>query len=373
MKRHGRLWERLTSFPNLVQAARKARRGKGSLDNVARFHLDLERQLCRLQDELRGQTYRPGAYRTFRIFEPKPRLISAAPYRDRVVHHALCGVVEPLFEPAFVFDSYACRRAKGTHAAVDRLTTFARGRRYVLKCDVSKYFASIDHAILKRLVARKVKDRDVLWLVGLIIDSSNPQEPVLEWFPGDDLLGPLARRRGLPLGNQTSQFLANVYLDPFDHFVKETLGARHYIRYVDDFVILHDDKAWLSDARERCREFLESLRLRLHPHKSVIARVVDGVRFLGYRVFPDHRRLPPDNVTRMKRRLRRLQQAFAHGEVSVEQVRQRVASWIGHASHADTYRLRQRLLGATSFDRGATGPSGVAVELSCGAGRLLEQ
>ena len=216
----------LGGFPNLVRAAEKAGRGKRSLAGVARFHYDLERQLCRLQDELRAHTYVPGAYRTFRIHDPKPRLISAAPYRDRVVHHALCRVIEPVFEPAFVFDSYACRHGKGTHAAVSRLGTFARRRyRYVLKCDVSRYFPSIDHDILKGLLARKLKDPDVLRLVNLIIDRSNPQEPMLEWFAGDGLFTPVERRRGLPIGNQTSQFFGNVYLNPFDHFVAETLRA----------------------------------------------------------------------------------------------------------------------------------------------------
>jgi retron-type reverse transcriptase len=351
LKRHGGLWNALTSFSNLVRAAEKASRGKTRLANVARFHYDLEAQICRLQDELRDQTYQPGAYRTFQIFEPKPRIISAAPYRDRVVHHALCSLLEFVFEPTFISDSYACRRGKGTHAALDRFTEFARGNRYVLKCDVRKFFPSVDHEILKSLIARKIKDRDVLWLADRIIDHSNEQEPVIEWFAGDDLLTPSERRRGLPIGNQTSQFFANVYLNPFDHFVKETLRARGYIRYVDDFVVFSDDKEWLADVRERCREFLGTLRLRLHPNKSVISRVADGTRFLGFRVFPERRRLVRENVVRMKRRLRRMAEWYADGSIGAEQIRQRLMSWIGHAQHADTYRLRARLFGQASFSR----------------------
>ena len=163
---------------------------------------------------------------------------------------------------------------------------------------------------------------------------------MLEWFPGDDLFTPAERRRGLPIGNQTSQFFGNVYLSPFDHFVAEALKVPAYVRYVDDFLLLSDDKAWLATARERCREYLETLRLRLHPRKSVIVRVEDGVRFLGYRVFPGHRRLVRENVTRMTRRLRWMQAAFARGELSAADVRHRLVSWIGHAQHADTYRLR---------------------------------
>jgi retron-type reverse transcriptase len=164
MKRVGNLWETLVSFPNLLRAALKARRGKRHRPNVARFEQELERELCRLQAELRQQIYRPGPYHTFILQETKPRLISAAPFRDRVVHHALCQVLEPIFEPAFVFDSYACRKGKGTHAAVDRFTSFARRYPYVLKCDVQKYFPSVDHGILEELLAHKIKDVRVLWL-----------------------------------------------------------------------------------------------------------------------------------------------------------------------------------------------------------------
>jgi len=219
MRRHGHLREGLIAFENLLRAAEKARRGKRFRPPAARFFFHLERELTRLHDELAAKTYRPGPYRTFTLHEGKARQISAAPFRDRVVHHALTGVLEPIFERSFVFDSDACRKGKGTHAAVDRCQGFARRYRYVLKADVRKFFPSIDHAILKGLVARKVKDPHVLWLVDRIIDHGNPQDPVLMWFPGDDLFTPTERRRRLPLGNQTSRFFANVYLDPLDHFV----------------------------------------------------------------------------------------------------------------------------------------------------------
>jgi hypothetical protein len=339
MKRQGHLWDELTSFRNLLQAALKARRGKRRRANVACFEFHLEGELHRLQDDLRRQTYTPGPYRTFQITEPKPRLISAAPFRDRVVHHALCNILEPIFEPSFIFDSYGCRKGKDTHAAVDRFTQFIRRHGYVLKCDVSKYFPSIDHQILEGLIARKVKDRTVLWLVKRIIAHSNPQEPVQEWFAGDDLFSPAGRQRGLPLGNQTSQFFANVYLDPLDHFVKQVLRARCYLRYVDDFGLVSDDKGWLAEAREHCREFLCSLRLRLHPRKAVISRAEDGTRLLGYRVFPDHRLLPHASVTRMKRRLLRMETARRQGRLTATAEQARIASWLGHAGHADTFGL----------------------------------
>jgi hypothetical protein len=248
MKRTGNLWDTLTGFPHLLACARKARLRKSSRDNVRRFHFDLERHLLRLQDELRDGSYRPGPYTVFRIADPTPRLICAAPYRDRIVHHALCGVLEPIWERSFIHDSYACRGGKGTHAAVDRYCSFARTRLYALKCDVSKYFASIDHALLVELLAGKVKDRRVLDLAGQIIAHSPPQDDLAALFP-EDPLWQQPRRRGLPLGNQTSQFFANVYLDPFDHFVKETLRERAYLRYVDDFVVLGNDTEVLAEVR----------------------------------------------------------------------------------------------------------------------------
>lgn len=206
MKRYGNLWHQIIDWSNLLLAARKAQKGKRFRDNVLAFNYNLEPELFKLQSELKEQTYRPGAYRSFRIYDPKPRLISAAPYRDRVVHHALCNIIVPLIEKSFIHDTYANRVGYGTHRALARFIQFARSSRYVLQCDIRKYFPSIDHEILKQIIRRKIKCQDTLWLIELIIDSSNPQEPVVEYFPGDDLLTPLLRRHGLPIGNLTSQF-----------------------------------------------------------------------------------------------------------------------------------------------------------------------
>ncbi len=246
MKRAGRLWDELISFENLLRAAQTACKGKRFRPPVAAFHSNLEGQLWQLHRELAAKTYRPGPYRTFYLYQPKKRQISAAPYRDRVVHHALTQMLEPSYEKSFLPDSYACRQGKGTHAAVDRSQHYARRFRYVLKADVEKFFPSVDHEILKRLLARKIKDPDVLWLAGLILDNGNPQEEVQHWFAGDDLFAPGARRRGLPIGNQTSQFFANVYLDPLDHFVKDHLRAGGFVRYCDDFLVFSNDKNHLA-------------------------------------------------------------------------------------------------------------------------------
>jgi len=353
MKRHGNLWANVVSFEALLHAAEEARRGKRYRPAVAAFHFNLERELWKLHEELTSKTYRPGAYRSFFIYEPKVRQISAAPYRDRVVHHALTAVLEPIFERTFIADSYACRKGKGTHAAVRRCQEFARRFRYVLKADIQKFFPSMDHEILKARVARKIKDRDVLWLANRIIDGSNPQEEVVNYFPGDDLFTPTERRRGIPIGNQTSQFFSNVYLDQLDHFVKDRLGIAGYVRYVDDFLVFSDDKKHLAGVREQIRVLLVSLRLRLHPKKNVISPVKDGIRFLGYRVFPTHRLLPKENVRRFVRRVRAMQHEYATGAISIADIYQRLMSWVGHAKQADTFRLRERLFDTIRFQRAA--------------------
>jgi retron-type reverse transcriptase len=366
MKRHGNLWPILTSFPNLLRASKKAKRGKRFRPSVAAFEFGLEPELWELQQELVTKTYRPGKYRSFYVYEPKKRLISAAPYRDRVVHHALTGILEPIFEPTFIHDSYACRRGKGTHAAVNRCQQFARRFRYVLKTDIRKFFPSMDQEILKQGIARKIKDPDVLWLASVIIDHSNPQEPVLDWFPGDDLLTPNERRRGIPIGNQTSQFFANVYLDPLDHYVKDRLRVKGYVRYVDDLLLFSDDKRHLADVRNQTIDFLQTLRLKLHPRKNTIFPVTEGIQFLGYRVFPTHRLLVTENVWRFLRRVRRMQQDFQVGKTTLAEIKQRLMSWSGHAGQANTHRLRERLFGRISFQR-------AAAESPCVAWRGVQQ
>jgi retron-type reverse transcriptase len=343
MKRIGTLWGGLISFANLLRAARQAARGKRYRPAVLRFNDRLEDQLWRLHDELHQHCYQPGAYRQFYIHDPKKRLISAAPYRDRVVHHALVNVLEPIWERSFIADSFASRKGKGTHAAMSRCQEFARRDRWVWKADVQQFFPSIDHALLKGLLARKVKDPDVLWLAGVIIDHSPPPDEQAE------------RVRGLPVGNQTSQFLGNVYLDPLDHFVKDVLGVPGYARYVDDFVLFAPDKAALHAARRAVADVLAGLRLRLHPTKDAIFPVRQGIRFVGYRIWPTHVKLPARNVYRFRRRLRRLQVRYARHEIDSLAVASRINSWLGHAGQADTWRLRQRLLAEHPFRRAPAG------------------
>ncbi len=357
-------FERLASFENLYQAAGQARRGKRFKAAAARFHHDLSANLVRLRDELLGGEYRPGPYRTFTIHEPTKRFISAAPYRDRVVHHALCNVIEEVFERSFIHDSYANRKGKGTHRALDRCTYYARRHRYVFQGDLRQFFPSIDHEILVGRLERRIRDERVLGLAKLILDHSNPQPPANFYFPGDDLFTPFERRRGLPIGNLTSQFWANVYLDGFDHFFKDGLGAPGYIRYVDDFLVFADDKTLLRRWLEEARRKLEELRLLLNERKSRIYPVAESIPFLGFRVFPSHRRLLPKSVKRACRRLKRLGVEHMNGEIGMEEVKECVTAWIAHAAHGDTHGLRRSLLGSVAFRAGGR---------SCASWRLVEQ
>jgi retron-type reverse transcriptase len=349
MRRAGGLFNQIAAFPNLLAAAKAACRGKRFKPEPAAFQFDLESNLLRLQEELASRSYRPGAHRTFHIRDPKPRLISAAPYRDRVVHHAVCRIIEPIFDRAFIDDSFANRLGKGTHRALDTATAFCRKSRYVLTCDVEKFFPSTDHEVLTRLLARKIKCSDTLDLLRVIIEASAPQEPITRYFPGDDLFAPYTRRRGIPIGNLTSQLFANIMLDPLDHFVKEAKGERHYVRYADDLLVFGNDKAELHALLREMRDFLYGYRLALQPRKCVVVRVEDGVPFLGWRLYRDHRRLRRSTGVRFQRGLLRLTEAYARGVVGLDRVRASIASWIGHLKHGDTFGLRRKLLEGAIF------------------------
>ena len=338
------LFDRIGSFAALHAAALRAAKGKRAKPGAAAFLANLEKEVLRLERELRSGRYRPGRYKTIEIFEPKHRMVSAAPFRDRVVHHAFCAVCEPIYERGFIHDSYANRTGKGTHRAIARYEAFRDRFRHVLRCDIYRYFPTIDHEILKRDLRRRIACRRTLALADLIIDASNPQEPVHLYFPGDDLFTPFQRRRGLPIGNLTSQFFANLYLDGLDHYCKEVLRAKGYVRYVDDIALFHDDAGQLAACRERIAEFLQGRRLCLHPRKTGIAATAEPARFLGLVLLPGgYRRLPEENVRRFRNRLRGLRDRWRHGAVTRDEIERRARAWIAHAEHADTWRLRRAI------------------------------
>ena len=258
-------------------------------------------------------------------------------------------ILEPIFERRFLPVSYACRTGFGTHRALRDARRAAAENPYVLKCDIRKYFASIDHEILKGQLARVVKCAPTLRLAATVIAASNPREQADWYFPGDDLFTPSERSRGLPLGNQTSQFFANVYLNELDHFIARAIRPSVYLRYVDDFLLFDADKQRLHGALEGIQGFLDGLRLLVHDGKSRIYRAVDGISFLGWRIYPDRALLQRANVIRFRKKLRRLQAAFQNGQVKWAAVRSSVSAWIGHGMHGDTWRLRSQIFDTCPF------------------------
>ncbi len=360
-KRHTDLFGRIASFGALRAAAKNAILGKRKKPGASAFMANFERELLRLERELQGGTYRPGRYVEIRVRDPKERLVSAAPFRDRVVHHALCAVTGPIFEAGFIGNTFANRERKGTHAAIRTYEHYRDRHAHVLRCDVFRYFPSIDHAILKNDFRRRVACERTLWLMDTIVDGSNRQEPVDLYFPGDDLFEPYRRRRGLPIGNLTSQLSANLYLDGFDHWVTEVLRAP-YVRYMDDFALFHDDPAMLAEWQALISGYLAARRLKLHPRKTVILPVVQPALFLGFELGPCElrlsrrcekkraRRLPEDNIRRFRGRLRGLRDRCRAGTITEADIRARVGAWIVHAEHANTFQLRKAIFRGGWFD-----------------------
>ncbi len=351
MKVYENLYPIISAWETLELAYRRARRGKRSAPAVADFEYNWESQLLRLQEELVNKSYQPGPYHSFYVHDPKKRLISAAPFRDRVVHHALVAVIEPIFERQFIFDSYANRVGKGTHRALDCCTHFARRYDYVLPCDIKQHFPSIDHAILRQILAKPIACPETLWLIDRILESGIGvlgEEYDMVYFPGDDLLA-ATRPRGLPIGNLTSQFWSNCYLNPLDHFIKRILRCKGYLRYVDDFLLFAADKSTLHQWRAEIIAYLASLRLTMHANRAQPRPVGEGIPFLGFVVYPDRRRLKGRKVVAYRRRLTRLWRAYQQGEVEAGQVVASLRGWLAHARHGDTWNLAKKILHPVVF------------------------
>lgn len=313
----------ITSTERLLDAWRDFAAGKRGRKDVQQFERDLMGNVLALQRDLVAKSYRHAGYDAFNIADPKPRHIHKAAVRDRLVHHLLHCSLYPYFDRRFAADSYSCRDGKGTHKALDRFRSFAQKvshnhtrTGWVLKCDIRKFFASVDHGILMGILQWHIVDQDILWLVGQVVDSFSTA-------PG----------RGLPFGNLTSQLLVNVYMNEFDQWVKHRLKARYYIRYADDFIILSHNRARLEYLLSQIQEFLwERLRLTLHPNKVSIATVASGVDYLGWVHFPDHRVLR--TVTR-RRVLRGIRKSGGKQEV--------VQSYLGLLKHGNARKLRAQV------------------------------
>lgn len=317
----------IISKENLYRAAYMASRGRRYRDTVADFNFCLEDEIERLHRELASKTYRHGRYRVFRVYDPKQRSIAAAPFRDRVVHHAVHDVIEPLIDKTFIYDSYACRKAKGTHMAVDRAQGFLRANAFCFHGDIKKYFPSINHNILKGILRRRIDDGDLLWLLDEVIDSAN------------QVSGQAGR--GLPIGNLTSQFFANLYLNELDYFVKFDLRLKYYVRYMDDFLVFSNDKIMPIRVKEELRDFLKNrLALDMHGSKSRIYMTGRGIKFLGFRIFKDYRRLASDNVRRFKNRLKKFEYLSENGKMDKHKIQESVRCWAAHSNYANTENLR---------------------------------
>jgi len=333
-KTYNGLHAQVYEFATLYEAWRRARRGKRTRPDVMEFSAHLGENLLELQAELKDLTWRPGEYRQRIVERPKRRIINVAPFRDRVVHQALCAVVTPLFEETFIHDSYACRTGKGSHAAVDRLTTFLRreGSTYVLKGDLSKYFDSIPHGLIMRELEWRIADGAVLELFRQVLGSYQTD------FPGPPGFGP----RGVPIGNLTSQWFANIVGNCLDQHVKHTLKCRRYIRYMDDFLLISDSKAELDAWLDEICKLLDGMGLVLNP-KTRIVTAKAGVPFLGYRVWADHRRVLRPNVVAGRRKMRVHAKMVGRGRMNGYRAVESLRSWFAHLAHADTYGLRKSL------------------------------
>jgi len=328
MKRYGNFFDRLVSFENLMLAARKAFRGKRHRNVVAGFYFNLENEVIDLKNELITDSYVPRNFRVFEIQEPKVRKICSSDFRDRVVHHAICNLLEPIFERRLIYDTYACRTGKGSHIALRRCQEFARKNEFFLKCDIRKYFETIDHDILKKLLRRLLKDARMLSLLDQIIDHAVPGNP----------LG-----KGLPIGNLTSQYFANLYLGELDHFLKERLRVKGYLRYMDDFICFAHDKAELHRLLDEIRRFSgDTLKLALKDQVVRIAPVTEGVPFLGFRVYPNLIRIQRVNLVRFRRKLKKKEVAYQGGRLSQSKFIESANSMIAHLSHASALVLLRK-------------------------------
>ena len=316
-------YEELISVQNLLEAWEEFLKEKRNRKDIAHFQLQLMDHLFSLYRDLQNRTYRHGAYRVLKISDPKPRIIHIAPVRDRLLHHAMYRKLYPYFEKKFEYDSYSCRNNKGTHRALYRFEKFIRivsknntKQCWVLKCDIRKFFANIDHNILISILQKHITDTDTLWLCERIIRSFNPIEG-----------------KGLPLGNLTSQLFANVYMNEFDQFVKHVLKEKYYIRYADDFVFLSRERGELENIIPIIQKFLsEKLKLSLHEDKLFIKTIGSGVDFLGWVHFPDHRVLRTATKKRMFKRI----QASPTPET--------LNSYLGLLKHGNAHKLQLKIL-----------------------------
>lgn len=336
MKKFDNKYDDIISVENLLLSWQEFLVGKKKKKDVYKFQLRLMDNVFDLHNDLKGKTYKHGNYIAFKINDPKPRDIHKASVRDRLLHHAIYRILYPYFDKKFIYDSYSCRLGKGTHKAINRFRYFSRivsknntKTCWVLKCDIRKFFANIDHDILKEVLKRYIKEENILWLLDRIINSFSTN---IYFCHSVDM------PRGLPLGNLTSQLLVNIYMNEFDQFVKHKLKVKYYIRYADDFVIFSQDKKYLEDVLRQMKEFLKNnLKLNLHPDKVFIKTIYSSIDFLGWIHFPQHRVLRTSTKRRMFRNLEHSNK------------KETIISYVGLLKYGNTFKLREKAIKSSSF------------------------
>ncbi len=343
MKSYKNLYPKLYSYGNLEKAFKKASKGKNSKPYVVEFKINLKENLLRLQKDLRDETYMPHKLKKFTVRDPKTRLIRKSIFRDRVVHHAIVNILEPIYDPIFISDSYANRTDKGTIAAIQRFDQFKKKvskngqlikgaktnnmiKGYVLKADIKKFFDSVYQNKLIEIFRHKIKDEKLIWLIVKILKNFDN------------------KKVGMPLGNMTSQFFANIYLNDLDQFIKRKLRMKYYLRYVDDFIIMHSDKKVLEDCMTKIEKYLKTLRLEMHKDKSKIYPLYKGVEFLGFKIFYEYKRVRKRNVKHFKKKLNNLLKNYQSDVISKEKFIESINGWFAYIMWGNTYRLRKEII-----------------------------
>ncbi len=346
------MYKKIYDFKNLLKAYQMARKCKRYKRNIVDYGFFLESNLLRLQREIVSEAYMPSSYICFTVFDPKTRKVAAPAFRDRVLQHSLVARIEPFFDSKFIYDSYACRKNKGTHFGLKRVKKFLQGTRsiygknipiYCLRMDIKKFFASVSWDVLISIINRIILCEKTRKLIEKIItchrcfdiNGNFIKEPY-------DVVNP-ENRKGLPIGNLTSQLFANIYLNELDHFVKETLRVKWYARYMDDFLIIHPDRNYLKEMREAIKMFLEyELKLKFHPKKVIIQNVKTGLPFVGYLIFYDHVLIRGSTLLRMRRRLKK-KRIECMEENNNKSLKASLSALRGHLRYANAYRLTKNL------------------------------
>lgn len=341
------VYDEICSFENLYKAYLNARKNKRFRDEVLEFTNNLEEYLIDIQKDLMNHTYEVGEYREFYIYEPKKRLIMALPFRDRVIQWAIYQVINPIISKGYITDSYACIQGRGTHQAVKRLSYWLNqvsrkeSKWYYLKLDIAKYFYRIDHDVLIDILHKKIKDRQLMRLLENIINSEKSFG--LELGIHDPALSGRISQCGMPIGNLTSQMFANIYLNELDQYIKRELAVHYYIRYMDDMILLADDKKKLHEYKHLIDTFLqERLKLNLN-NKTAIRPITLGIEFVGYKLWSTHVKLRKSTSLKMKRRLKQVKKQYANGKINLDDVQSTVNSYMGMLKHCNSYSLRTKI------------------------------